>query len=113
MTATRATTAVIAVVLLFVSACARPVTGVPTATGPTTVQPPATVVVPPATVYVAPPATVTVPPVTPTLTPCQRLHADGHTYAVAYTAWEQAGYPANWDADHDGLPCEQSYGEQN
>jgi hypothetical protein len=104
-----------AAALLGLAACAQPVsgTGGPASTAePTASSPaPATVVVP-STVYVTPPAPVTVQPTTP-LTPCQRMYADGYTYDAAYAAWERAGYPVNWDADKDGLPCEQTYGEQN
>jgi len=111
----RAAAATVAgVALLGLTACARPTAGTAVPAATTTETPPPTTVVtpPPATVYVVP-ETVTVPktPAKP-LTPCQRLHADGYSYAVAYTEWELAGYPANWDADHDGFPCEQSYGEQ-
>jgi hypothetical protein len=104
--------------LLGLTACAQPTAGLatPAATATTTAsaQPPVTVVPPPATVYVTPPATVTVPG-TPekAMTPCRRLHADGYSYEVAYAAWEQEGFPISWDADRDGYPCEQSYGNQN
>ena len=111
-----ATLSALAVVAL--AGCAQPVTGtgapaasqMPSASAP----PPSTVTVTPSTVYVPPPPTVTVQrqPAKP-LTPCQKLHADGYSYDVAYASWVDAGFPANWDADKDGLPCEQSYGEQN
>ncbi|HEY7596806.1 MAG TPA: hypothetical protein VH969_26910 [Actinophytocola sp.] len=101
------------VIALGLAACAQPVDGTSTAAPRTSTStpPPATVTVTPSTVYVPPPATVTVPD--KPLTPCQKLHAAGYSYDVAYAAWADAGFPANWDADKDGLPCEQSYGEQN
>jgi hypothetical protein len=109
--------AVAGVALLGLAGCAQPVTGAsaPAATpkAATSTPPPSTVVVQPSTVYVPPPQTVTVTTAPKPRTPCQKLHADGYSFDVAYAAWVQAGYPANWDADHDGLPCEQSYGEQN
>jgi hypothetical protein len=106
---------VLGLLALVLTACARPTAGsavsVPTAT--VTASPSVTVVVPPpATVYAAPPATVTVPAV-PAQTPCQWLHANNYSYEQAYAAWAQEGYPINWDADRDGYPCEQSYGNQN
>jgi hypothetical protein len=112
----RAVAAVVAgVALLGLAGCAQPVAGAssPAAAPKTTANTPtSTVVVQPSTVYVSPPQTVTVTNAPKPRTPCQKLYADGYSYDVAFAAWEQAGYPANWDADHDGLPCEQSYGEQ-
>ncbi|MBB5857381.1 hypothetical protein ACFQ05_31235 [Amycolatopsis umgeniensis] len=93
--------------------------------GTTTAGTPVTVVreiVPPSTTtaVVAPPATSVVvvePPVTitraPSLTSCQRLAADRFSYAYAFDAWVNAGRPLSWDADRDGYPCEQSYGNRN
>jgi hypothetical protein len=46
-------------------------------------------------------------------TPCQWLHARGYTYAQAYAAWAQNGYPAAWSATGDGYPCQKSYGRQH
>ncbi len=108
--------AITGLAVLGTAACAHPVTG--TGTPADTVAPdssaPTTVAPPTSTVYVTAPETVTVPrPPAKPLTPCQRLRADGHSYDIAYAAWVEAGFPPNWDADHDGLPCEQSYGEQN
>jgi hypothetical protein len=108
--------ALLGVAAFGLAACAKPVEGTGTAAPRTwtSTPPPSTVTVAPSTVYVPPPATVTAPakPAKP-LTPCQKLHAAGYSYDVAYAAWVDAGFPANWDADKDGLPCEQSYGEQN
>jgi hypothetical protein len=104
---------------LGLTACSQPTPGAGTpasiATSTVDAQPSVTVVVPPPeTVYVAPPETVTVPGApTKQLTPCRQIYADGYSYELAYAAWRQAGFPPNWDADHDGYPCEQSYGEQN
>lgn len=103
---------------LGLAACGQSTAGTakPASTSISTVrdEPSTTVITPPpATVYVTPPATVTVPAPVKPLTPCQRLHADGYSYSVAFDEWEKAGYPPNWDADHDGYPCEQSYGEMN
>ncbi|WP_370947647.1 hypothetical protein AB5J62_08840 [Amycolatopsis sp. cg5] len=79
----------------------------------------ATVTAPPAAVVIQPPVTVVQqPPVTTVrapekaLTPCQRMGAEGYSYSYAYSAWVRAGYPVSWDADHDGIPCEQTYGER-
>ncbi|MGY6653897.1 hypothetical protein ACXIZN_17150 [Amycolatopsis sp. TRM77291] len=97
------------------------------ACGTTTAGTPVTVVreiVPPSTTtaVVAPPATSVVvvePPVTvtraPSRTSCQRLLAEGfsYTYTYAFEAWVNAGRPLSWDADRDGYPCEQSYGNRN
>ncbi|MFG1640070.1 hypothetical protein ACGFMK_07270 [Amycolatopsis sp. NPDC049252] len=46
-------------------------------------------------------------------TPCQWLYARGYTYAQAYAAWAQNGYPAGWSATGDGYPCQKSYGMQH
>lgn len=46
-------------------------------------------------------------------TPCQWLYARGYTYAQAYAAWAQNGYPASWSATGDGYPCQKSYGMQH
>lgn len=107
------------VAVLALAACARPVTG--TSTPADAPKPAAGSSAPstlaPSTVYVTPPATVTVQQAPPKprqpLTPCQRLYADGYSYDAAYSKWAEAGFPPNWDADSDGFPCEQSYGEQN
>jgi hypothetical protein len=81
------------------------------------VAPPQTSVTTPQTVVVQPPVTVTRPQTTvetqPNLTQCQRLYTEGYSYIYTYNAWASAGYPSSWDADHDGFPCEQSYGNQN
>ena len=100
--------------VLGLAACAQPVsgTGAP-APKPTTSSAAPTTVVVESTVVVAPPETVTVQPAPQPKTPCQRMYADGYTYEAAYTAWADAGFPINWDADKDGYPCEQSYGNQN
>ena len=107
--------AVAGVALLGLAGCAQPVSGTSAAAAApktTASTPTSTVVVTPSTVYVPPPRTVTVTNAPKPRTPCQKLYADGYSYDVAYAALVQAGYPVNWDADHDGLPCEQSYGEQ-
>lgn len=92
-----------------------------------TVAPPQTVVVqPPQTVVVAPPSArwyaqpswISAQPwitITPAVgqTPCQWLHARGYSYAQAYAAWAQNGYPASWSATNDGYPCQKSYGMQH
>jgi hypothetical protein len=113
----RVVTAVVALVPAFgLAACAQPVsgTGTPAATTKTTTSSPApSTVVVESTVVVAPPETVTVQPAPKPLTPCRRMYADGYSYDAAYVAWADAGFPLNWDADSDGFPCEQSYGEQN
>lgn len=112
----RAVTAVLALLVpaFGLAACAQPVSG--TGTPAPTTQPsssaPPTVIVE-STVVVAPPETVTVQQAPKPLTPCQQLYADGYSYDAAYVAWADAGYPPNWDADWDGFPCEQSYGDQN
>jgi hypothetical protein len=46
-------------------------------------------------------------------TPCQWLYARGYSYAQAYAAWAQNGYPAAWSATGDGYPCQKSYGMQH
>ena len=46
-------------------------------------------------------------------TPCQWLYARGYSYAQAYAAWAQNGYPASWSATGDGYPCQKSYGLQH
>lgn len=46
-------------------------------------------------------------------TPCQWLRATGYSYAQAYAAWAQNGYPASWSATGDGYPCQKSYGMQH
>ncbi|MEV6909030.1 hypothetical protein [Amycolatopsis sp. NPDC051071] len=73
------------------------------------------VVAPPTTsvVVVEPPVTVTRAPVAPSLTSCQRLFAEGYSFTYAFNAWVNAGRPLSWDADRDGYPCEQSYGNRN
>jgi hypothetical protein len=114
-----------ALAIVGVAACAQPTAGTPTPAGAslpvqteTAVPPPTSTVTarPPVTVTVPPQPTVYVPSPDPAgsgLTPCQSMAANGYSYDEAYSAWADAGYPDNWDADHDGLPCEQSYGEQN
>jgi hypothetical protein len=112
----RAVTAVLALVPAFgLAACAQPVsgTGSPAPTTKPTSSAPPTVVVESTVVVAPPPETVTVQPAPKPLTPCQQLYVDGYSYDSAYVAWGDAGYPANWDADSDGWPCEQSYGDQN
>jgi hypothetical protein len=97
---------------------------------------PTVTVAPPQTVVVQPPQTVVVEPkgtsgqwytqsswinaqpwitITPAAgqTPCQWLHARGYSYAQAYAAWAQNGYPASWSATNDGYPCQKSYGMQH
>jgi hypothetical protein len=137
----RATAALSAVLALAACALPRAVAGGPaqapavtaTVTAPSvptvTVQPPQTVVVPPPqTVVVAPRATsgqwyaqsswvdaqpwITITPAAGQ-TPCQWLHARGYSYAQAYAAWAQNGYPASWSATNDGYPCQKSYGWQH
>lgn len=49
----------------------------------------------------------------PGQTDCQWLHANGYSYAQAYAAWAQNGYPSNWSATNDGYPCQRSYGMQH
>jgi hypothetical protein len=139
----RATAALSAVLALAACGLPRTVAGGPaqapavtaTVTAPSvptvTVQPPQTVVVqpqPPQTVVVAPKATssqwyaqsswITAQPwitITPSAgqTPCQWLHSRGYSYAQAYAAWAQNGYPASWSATNDGYPCQKSYGLQH
>ncbi len=78
-------------------------------------SPTTAVVAPPPTsvVVVEPPVTITRAPAARSLTPCQRLFADGFSFSYAYNAWINAGRPLSWDADRDGYPCEQSYGNRN
>ncbi|HEY3470392.1 MAG TPA: hypothetical protein VGL47_35025 [Amycolatopsis sp.] len=125
--------------VLAASACGLPRTvpaqapATATVTAPSTptvtVAPPQTVVVPPPqTVYVAPkgptgqwyaqPGWINAQPwitITPAAgqTPCQWLYARGYSYAQAYAAWAQNGYPASWSATNDGYPCQKSYGRQH
>ncbi|RSM57961.1 hypothetical protein DMH03_26485 [Amycolatopsis sp. WAC 01376] len=97
--------------------------GTPTAGTPITVvreiAPPSTttavVLAPPPTsvVVVEPPMTVTRAPAVQRLTSCQRLLAEGYSFEYAFSAWVNAGRPLSWDADRDGYPCEQSYGNRN
>lgn len=46
-------------------------------------------------------------------TACQWLFANGYSYAQAFAAWAQNGYPANWSATNDGYPCQRTYGMQH
>jgi hypothetical protein len=98
--------------------CSSNVPGKATPVFETVTQPApvSTVVVPaPSVVVQQPPVTVTHAPSTvqaPDLTPCQRMFAEGYSFDYAYSAWVNAGYPQSWDADKDGIPCEQSYGER-
>ncbi|UJW32072.1 hypothetical protein L3Q67_44230 [Saccharothrix sp. AJ9571] len=85
---------------------ATPVPAVPTQT--LVVQPPVTVTAPPPAVQ-APPQ----PQPPRNQTACQWMHTNGYSYTAAYNAWQDAGYPLNWDADRDGWPCEQSFGDRN
>ncbi|WP_233599143.1 hypothetical protein [Amycolatopsis sp. WAC 01375] len=98
--------------------------GTPTAGTPITVvreiAPPSTttavVVAPPppaSVVVVEPPTTVTRAPAVQRLTSCRRLLAEGYSFEYAFSAWVNAGRPLSWDADRDGYPCEQSYGNRN
>ncbi|WP_410598176.1 hypothetical protein [Amycolatopsis sp. lyj-90] len=98
--------------------CGAAGAGSPPVTVVREIVPPSTttaVVAPPATsvVVVEPPVTVTRVPVAPSLTSCQRLLAEGFSYTYAFNAWVNAGRPLSWDADRDGYPCEQSYGNRN
>jgi hypothetical protein len=120
---------VFAVLGLAVSCSSAPQPGAPTSsTAPTTttVAPQAVLPPTPSTVYVAPPETIVVPaPSTvymaprtvtrapPAQTSCEWMHDNGYSYAQAYNAWLNAGSPSLWDADHDGYPCEQSFGNRN
>ena len=104
--------------LLLVSGCTgNPGTAVPIApaapvTSTVTVAPPQTVVVPPpVTVTQQAPAAQAKPP--RDRTACQWMHSNGYSYTAAYNAWLAAGYPLNWDADRDGWPCEQTFGDRN
>lgn len=101
--------------------------GTPTVTAslPQTVvvQPPQTVTVAPRGVaatgqWYAQPSWINAQPwitITPAAgqTACQWLYAHGYSYAQAYAAWAQNGYPANWSATNDGYPCQKSYGMQH
>jgi hypothetical protein len=114
----RITAAVAGVLLFGLAACAQPVSGTgtpaPTNAGaqPSTSAPPTSTIT--VTPTVTPSATVTVsPPPAKQTTSCQRMHAEGFSYAEAYAEWQHAGRPPAWDADHDGYPCEQTYGNQN
>jgi hypothetical protein len=105
--------------ILGLSACAQPaavpgspaapVTSAPVAPTPVTV-----IVPPPSTVYMVPPQTVPVPAAPKAAqTSCQWLYANGYSFAAVLSIWAQENFPANWDADHDGYPCEQTYGNKN
>lgn len=98
-------------------AAAAATTPVPTTTSSVAPLPPVTITVPaPLTVTVpAPPRPAPQQPqVVPRgQTPCQWLGANGYSYETAYLTWVDYGYPLNWDADKDGYPCEQTYGNQN
>jgi len=48
----------------------------------------------------------------PTTTTCRSSYAHGLSFTEVEDLWRRAGRPASWDADHDGIPCEQSYGER-
>lgn len=70
--------------------------------------------VPPGIVTTVVPAPSTVVVTSPqALTRCQEMYAQGLSYSTAFSEWVAAGSPASWDADHDGYPCEQTYGDQN
>jgi hypothetical protein len=101
-------------VVVWVSGCAVSVPGkaVPVGSVVPVVAPTSTVTAPPSVVVVQPPP-VTVPAPSKSLTQCQQFAADGYSFSYAYDAWVRAGYPVGWDADRDGIPCEQSYGERN
>jgi hypothetical protein len=103
-----------AAVVVALGGCAVSVPGKAVPVG--SVAPASTVTAPPSVVVVQPPP-VTVPAPAPapskSLTQCQQFAAEGYSFGYAYNAWVRAGYPVGWDADRDGLPCEQSYGEQN
>ena len=107
------------VTLLGLSACAQPAavpgSPVPAATPAPVAPSPATVVAPPPTVYVAPPPQTVTVPAAPKMaqTSCQWLYANGYSYTAVLSIWAQENFPANWDADHDGYPCEQTYGNKN
>lgn len=45
-------------------------------------------------------------------TSCQWLYANGYSYTAVLSIWAQENFPANWDADLDGYPCEQTYGNK-
>ncbi|HEX5406730.1 MAG TPA: hypothetical protein VFX16_31025 [Pseudonocardiaceae bacterium] len=60
--------------------------------------------------------TTTDPPTTKTVglrAACRWPHTTGCSYAQAYAAWAQRGYPANWSATNDGYPCQRSYRMQH
>lgn len=109
----------ITVSLAALAGCTSTTPGAPVVVPVATVVPQSTVTAPPA-VVIQPPVTVvqqqqqttTVRAPEKTLTPCQRMGAEGYSYSYAYNAWVRAGYPVSWDADHDGIPCEQTYGER-
>jgi len=138
----RATAALGAVLALAACGLPRTIPGssqAPASTATVTAPVPATVTAPvPQTIVVPAPQTVIVAPkgvaassqwytqpswidtqpwitITPAAgqTPCQWLHARGYTYAQAYAAWAQNGYPAAWSATGDGYPCQKSYGMQH
>lgn len=101
------------------------------APGTTTAAPPVTSYVPPVTSYVPVPRDVAASsqwyaqrawvdaqpwvPITSSAgqTDCQWLYEHGYTYAQAFAAWAQHGYPANWSATGDGYPCQRTYGKQH
>ncbi|WET82359.1 hypothetical protein P3102_14695 [Amycolatopsis sp. QT-25] len=99
--------------------CGTPTVGTPVTVVRELVPPSTTtavVVAPPpptSVVVVEPPTTVTRAPVAQRLTSCQRLFAEGYSFEYAFGAWVTAGRPLGWDADRDGYPCEQSYGNRN
>lgn len=98
---------------LLVSGCAgTPGKAVPIpVTSTVTVAPQTVVVPPPVTVTEQAPAVQAKPPRDQTA--CQWMHSNGYSYTAAYNAWQAAGYPLNWDADRDGWPCEQTFGDRN
>jgi hypothetical protein len=116
-------------VLGLVVGCTAAAPGVPspsTAPTTTTVAPQVALPPTPSTVYVAPPETVVVPApstvyvapktvtrASPARTSCEWMHDNGYSYGQAYNAWLNAGAPLLWDADRDGYPCEQSFGNRN
>lgn len=118
--ARRVVTVVTGLAALAAGGCAERIQAPPaplTSTSTVVVPSPAPVVVqPPSTVYVEPPRTETVvvpAPRSNPQTPCQLMYAKGYSYAAAVSEWLRSGSPINWDADKDGYPCEQSYGERN
>lgn len=99
-----------------ISGCGTTTAGTPVTVVREIVPSPTTAVVaPPPTsvVVVEPPVTITRQPVAPSRTPCQQLFAEGYSYSYAFNSWANAGRPLSWDADRDGYPCEQSYGNRN